>query len=79
MDKALKVYPIPTGNELNVFSTEEMHEIKIMDLTGNIVHACKVKDKKKNTIDIKELPENTYIVEVFFGEDKTSRSMFVKI
>jgi hypothetical protein len=79
MDKALKVYPIPTGNELNVFSTEDMHEIKIMDLTGNVVYACKVNDKKKNTIDIKELPVNTYIVEAFFGDDKTSRSMFVKL
>jgi hypothetical protein len=79
MDKSLKVYPISTGNELNIFSTEEMYEIKIMDLTGNIVYTCKVNEKKKNTIDIKELPINTYIVEVFFGDDKTSRSMFVKL
>lgn len=79
MEKILKVYPISTGNELNVFATEEMQEIKIMDLTGNIVHTCKANDKKKNTINIKELPTNAYIVEVFFNGNRICRSMFVKL
>ncbi len=79
MDKVVKVYPIPTGNELNVFSTEEMREIRIMDLTGNVIYNCEVNDEKRNIIDIKQLPINTYIVEVLFAGDKSSRSMFVKI
>lgn len=79
MEKILKVYPISTGNELNVFATEEMQEIKIMDLTGNVVHTCKANDKKKNTINIKELPTNAYIVEVFFNGNRICRSMFVKL
>lgn len=79
MDKNLTVYPIPTGNELNVFSTENIREIKIMNMQGLVVYENYSSSAKQNTINIKELPEATYIVEVVFENKKTGRSVFVKL
>jgi len=79
MDKALKVYPIPTGNKLNIFSTEDIVEVRIMNLSGNIVYCSAGTHTKTDTIDIQELPMDTYIVEVLYDENKHSRSMFVKL
>jgi hypothetical protein len=79
MDKSLTVYPIPTGNELNIFASENISTIKIMDMQGAVVYECTNTASKKNTVDIKHLPEATYIVEVAFENKKTGRSVFVKL
>lgn len=79
MDKTLKVYPIPTGNELNIFATENIAEVRIMNLSGNIVHHSMGKHTKTDIIDIRTLPVDTYIVEVLYDENRHSRSMFVKL
>ena len=79
MDKNLTVYPITTGNELSVFSTENIHEIRIMDMQGGVVYSQPLTGVKKSIIDIKNLPESTYIVEALFENNKTGRSIFVKM
>lgn len=79
MDKNLTVYPITTGNELSVFSTENIHEIRIMDMQGGVVYSQPLTGVKKGIIDIKSLPESTYIVEALFENNKTGRSIFVKM
>jgi hypothetical protein len=79
MSNNLKVYPIPTGNELNIFSTGKITEVRIMNLSGNIVYAAKGRESKTDIIDIKELPIDTYIVEVVCDDNKHCRSMFVKL
>lgn len=79
MDKHLTVYPIPTGNELNVFSTESIREIRIMDMQGGLVVSHTLAGVKRGVIDIKNLPGNTYIIEAVFENNKTGRSVFVKM
>jgi hypothetical protein len=79
MDKNLTVYPITTGNELSVFSTESIQEIRIMDMQGGLVYTQPLTGVKKSIIDIKNLPDSTYIVEAVFENNKTGRSIFVKM
>ncbi len=78
-DKDLAVFPIPTGNELNIFSTQNIREIKIMDMKGGVVCSFLLAGARQNVIDIKGLPCSTYIVEALFENDKTGRSVFVKM
>jgi hypothetical protein len=79
MDKSLTVYPIPTGNELNVFSAEQISTIKIMDMQGGVVFEGNGDRSKQNVINITALSPATYIVEVVFPDRKTARSVFVKL
>lgn len=79
MDKNFTVYPITTGNELSVFSTENIQEIRIMDMQGGVVFTQPLTGVKKGIINIKSLPDSTYIVEAIFENNRTGRSIFVKM
>lgn len=79
MAKSLTIYPLTGYRELNIQSGRVINSIKIMDLTGEIVYNAQHKPARQNTIDITHLPTATYIVEVSFNGEKTSRSLFVKI
>ena len=79
MSKSLTVYPISTGDELNVFAAHDFTGIKIMDMDGNVVHDLTGICSSQKTLNIKELPNATYIIEVMYRDEKTGRSVFVKI
>lgn len=79
MEKNLTVYPISTGNELTVFATEQISAIKIMDMHGIVMYEAHSPDAQQNVIDIKSFPNDTYIVEVDFCNQRKGRSMFVKL
>ena len=79
MDKQLVIYPISTGDELNVFSTEHIRGIRIMDMSGNVLIGKENFKGRQNTVDIKQLPGATYIVEVMFTDSRVTRSVFVKL
>lgn len=79
MLKNLNIYPIPTGEELNVFSSDDIQELKILDMHGNLMYTCNGLQGSHNRIDIRHLPGDTYIVEVVFINTKTGRSVFVKL
>lgn len=78
MDKNLTVYPISTGNELTIFSVACVSGIRIMDMHGNTVLMNTGISGAHHIINIKELPEATYIVEVSFDERRMGRGVFVK-
>lgn len=78
MDSNLTLYPISTGNELNVFSEIPVKYVKIMDMAGSLIDECTVKAATNLTIDIQHLPNATYIVEVLFDNNRSKRSVFVK-
>ena len=78
MDSNLTLYPISTGNELNVFSELPIMQIKIMDMAGNLVDERLADPDTTHKIDIQHLPNATYIVEVLFLNNKSKRSVFVK-
>lgn len=80
MDKSLTVYPISTGDQLNVFAAEDMCCIRVMDMAGNEMVNAKDIRCKQNVIDIGHMPGATYIVEVtFLNTKRTGRSVFVKM
>ncbi len=79
MDKNLTVYPISTGDELNVFSSADAAAVRIMDMSGNIVAGPVGVHGRQNKVSIKHLPGATYIVEVTFENSRTGRSVFVKM
>ncbi len=79
MEKNLTVYPISTGNELTVFATEQISAIKIMDMHGIVMYEAHSQDAQQNVIDIQSFPNDTYIVEVDFCNQRKGRSMFVKL
>lgn len=79
MEKSLAIYPIPNGDELNVFASNPMHEIRIMSMSGETIVHLETMANQRHTINITALPSATYIVEVSFGNNKISRSVFVKV
>ncbi len=79
MDKNLTVYPISTGDQLNVFATDEVSCIRVMDMSGNVLSIADDIHNKHKVLDIGNLPGATYIVEVTFLDKRTSRSVFVKM
>lgn len=78
MEKNLTVYPISSGDMLNIFANEDVGHIRIMDMAGNIVQDI-AKTGTKIQVDISSLSRNTYIVEVEYANRKTARSVFVKM
>lgn len=79
MDKNLTVYPISTGDQLNVFAADDISSICVMDMAGNVLANADGVCGKQNILDIRHLPGATYIVEVTFQNHKTGRSVFVKM
>ncbi|RYD55806.1 MAG: T9SS type A sorting domain-containing protein [Sphingobacteriales bacterium] len=79
LEKSLAVYPIPSGDELNVFTSDTMSEIRIMNMSGETIVRLPSASDQRKTINISNLPSATYIVEVAFSNNKTGRSVFVKI
>lgn len=78
MEKNLTVYPISSGDELNIFANQQFEQVRILDMAGNIMHDVNASANTKYTINIKTLPKATYIVEVIYNDRKKGRSVFVK-
>ncbi|MCB9047262.1 MAG: T9SS type A sorting domain-containing protein [Chitinophagales bacterium] len=78
MDKHLTVYPIASGDMLNIFADNDFGEIRIMDMAGNMVYHDINTIGSKSQVNIKELESATYIIEIVYANQKTARSVFVK-
>lgn len=79
MEKNLTVYPISSGDILNIFANEDFSRIRIMDMAGNEVYTVSMQSGQKLQVDISSLNRSTYIVEVEYSNKKTARSVFVKM
>lgn len=79
MDKNLTVYPIASGNKLNIFANEGFGNVKIMDMAGNVVLNSIHPVNSQWQMDIIDLASATYIVEVVYTNSKIARSVFVKL
>lgn len=78
MAKLLNVYPISTGDELDIFANHNFNQVKIMDMAGNIVYNSQHKICSRCTLNIHALPYDTYIIEVSYLDNRTAWSVFVK-
>lgn len=79
MDKNLTVYPISSGDMLNIFSNEDFGRVRIMDMAGNVAYDAAMFSAHKLQVDIGFLGRGTYIVEVEYTNKKAARSVFVKM
>lgn len=79
MEKNLTVYPISSGDMLNIFANEEFEYIKIMDMAGNVVFAEHHLYGSEGHVNISQLSNATYIIEVGYANRQTARSVFVKM
>lgn len=78
MEKNLTVYPIASGDVLNVFASNKFNKLKILDMSGNVVHTELNISHEEIQLDIRDLTEATYIIEIAYDDEKTARSVFVK-
>lgn len=69
----LKLYPNPTKSTLNF--SEELSEIKILDMSGKQVAAQKEKSK---TINVEKLPKGNYLISAKDKNGKTVSEKFIK-
>lgn len=79
MEKNLTVYPISSGDMLNIFSGEDFGHVRIMDMAGNVVYDASMLLAARLQVDISALSQGTYIVEVEYTSKKAARSVFVKM
>jgi aminopeptidase N len=71
-ENSIKVYPNPTGRELNVKSNKlQITGIEIYDIYGKkLSNHLTISSSNSSTIDISHLPSGTYILHVITGEAK---------
>jgi choice-of-anchor B domain-containing protein len=77
--ETLQLFPNPCLNELNVVSAENLRQINIYNLAGQLVLQPAVSSNAGNaiTIDISMLPSSVYVVEAV-SENKITRSNLIK-
>lgn len=69
----IKLYPNPTKSQLNF--SEELSEIKIVDMSGRQVSTQKEKSK---TINVEKLPKGNYLISAKYKNGKTVSEKFIK-
>ena len=79
MEKNLTVYPISSGDILNIFANDDFNDIRIMDMMGNVVHVATNNGGAHSQVNIQGLENATYIIEIVYADRKTARSVFVKM
>ncbi len=69
---SLEVYPNPASDFINIFSSDIIHSIDIVDITGKTIHYSNINANTSN-IDIKSLPQGAYFVKA-----STDKGMVVR-
>lgn len=72
--KELKIYPNPSKKEIQLKYKTKIDKIIISDLSGKVIL---IQTQNTDKIEIEQLSNGMYIVEVFSGEEKFNRK-FIK-
>ncbi len=78
-ENRLSIYPISAGNELNVFATQPVSHIRILNLRGELMSDHDCPHTTHCIINIRDLPNATYFAEVDIDGEKPIRYAFVKL
>lgn len=70
---ALKVFPNPASDLIRISGIDTIDNIRIFDITGKIV-----KEVKASEIDVRNLSEGQYIINVYSGNNIISRKLIKK-
>ncbi len=68
----LSIYPNPTSDFLNIQNVKGLQNVRIFDMTGK-----KVKETSSAAVDVKDLSNGRYILNVYYGNEVISRK-FIK-
>jgi hypothetical protein len=79
MNNTLLVSLVANGTGLSISADEYPLTIRIMDMQGNVLVGPLDYYHKQKPIDIQSLPVATYIIEAHCHQNKTHRTVFVKI
>ena len=71
---ALNIYPNPVHNVLNIQTNEEIHEIAIFNISGQIVKH--VTENFQNGIDLSEINSGLYIIRIDTDEHSYTEKIF---
>ncbi len=67
--KELKVYPNPAGDRLNILSEEAISEIRMVNLTGQMVYQVKELNQPFHQVSVAHMRGGLYILQVRAGEE----------
>ena len=73
-DLALKIFPNPTGDFINIQTKEKIERIEVLDMRGN---SKKIKNNEKNKINVSNLSSGYYILKINF-HNKVITKKFIK-
>jgi hypothetical protein len=72
------IYPNPATNELMIEVSEEIDEVKVTDVAGQVIFTKSQIQNQKSEIDVSELAEATYFIHIKTTSGKTAVKSFVK-
>lgn len=73
-DAAISMYPNPVNDELNIMSTVNIEQVKIVNAAGALMLS---KNNNTQSIDVSNFPTGSYFIQ-FISEDKLSTKKFMK-
>lgn len=76
-DLEISIYPNPTSNTLliDLKKTSEFETIKFFNITGELVKTQMLKSDNLNSIDISQLEEGTYVIELYSSDNKIHKKI----
>ena len=77
LSREIVVYPIPAQNVLHIRNIEEYSDLKILNLTGQLLYHERIKNQHEIQIDIASLPAGIFYI-ILNAEDNRAVKMFVK-
>ncbi len=75
----IKVFPSITHSELKIQSEIEISEIKIYNLNGILIKRVEIGNEKTNILNVEELKEGIYILDVRLSNFHYNKVKFLKI
>ena len=73
--KALKIYPNPVKNEINLISKESITKVKLYDYQGKLVLE---KNNDTKFIDVSSLNSGIYFIEAFINNTKSLQKVIIE-
>ena len=77
LTRDILVYPVPVQNTLHLENTEVFSDLKIINLTGQVLYHEKIRSRHELQIDVSGLPDGIFYI-IFNAGDNRAVRRFVK-
>ena len=75
---AISIYPNPANNVLNIDSASELNSVRFYDVTGRMVKLIDMKGDFSRAMDVADLNNGIYILQVEMLGGGSTSSKFIK-